>query len=269
MIVVAMLAGVAVVVIAAVVVVKLIKHSAHHGSAAAAASTSFVASQPTHTAIVTATPTLTGNWPQGWTQNMVFPTGFPGTGKNGLIGNSTRTSSATSGGQYAQLLAFGSSYSDNGHPREAKYAGSNSPPGYYQGRWRYVFPFPTKGEIVGSDVDTNSNGPVWDEYLRDMLGNKTNAPLELLNLAYGGATTNNSIHDSGVPDTGMQIGTYLAQDDPQRNHKALVTTFSEPCPGLVRRSADMVYRLSSQPAQTISQWSSLLWHHRQIPILGT
>lgn len=66
----------------------------------------------TSTSLVTARPTLTGNWPQGWTEAMVFPTGYAGTGKNGLQG-SQKASSATSGGKYSQLVALGSSYSDN------------------------------------------------------------------------------------------------------------------------------------------------------------
>lgn len=60
-----------------------------------------------------------------------------------------------------------------------------------------------------------------------MLGNKTNGPLSLLDYAYGGATTNNSIHASGVPDTGEQITQYLSQNDPTRSQKALITTFSQ------------------------------------------
>jgi hypothetical protein len=150
------LAVLAIALVAAVVAVKLAKHDklsasdsgneqdAQHsltstgtGSSTGTSSVSILSATNTITAVVTATPTITGNWPQGWTQDMVFPTGYAGTGKNGLIGSSSRASASTSGGQYAQLLAFGSSYSDNAHPRQLpKYASSLSPPGYYENRWR-------------------------------------------------------------------------------------------------------------------------------------
>lgn len=78
---------------------------------------------------------------------------------------------------------------------------------------------------------------VWTEYLRDYLGNATlkshentniTTPLPSvvthLNYAFGGATTNNSIHPTGAPDTGQQIQMYSNQRT--ASAKALVSAGS-------------------------------------------
>jgi hypothetical protein len=59
------------------------------------------------------------------------------------------------------------------------------------------------------------------EYLKDLLG----ANVTHLNYAYGGATTNNSIHQSSVPDTAQQMQWYL-QHDYKGNLKPIVATFT-------------------------------------------
>lgn len=61
---------------------------------------------------------------------------------------------------------------------------------------------------------------VWVEYLQDMLGNVTQ-----LNYAYGGATTNNSIHLAASPDTSQQMNWYL-EHDYKRNSKPIVAMFT-------------------------------------------
>lgn len=59
------------------------------------------------------------------------------------------------------------------------------------------------------------------EYLKDYLGpNVTH-----LNYAYGGATTNNSIHLAGSPDTSQQMTTYWQQDY-NANLKPIVAMFT-------------------------------------------
>jgi len=153
---------------------------------------------------------------------LYFPTGYNGTtGMNGAIGGRRGAGSsarpAPNASIYDQLVVFGSSYSDNAHPREPRYAGTYAPTegGYWERRW--------------------SNGPVWTEHLRDYLGNATvsgssdasnSSPriMTHLNYAYGGATTNNSIHGTGAPDTGQQMQMWLAERDTSK--KALIAMFT-------------------------------------------
>ncbi|KAH9452896.1 hypothetical protein PSHT_01224 [Puccinia striiformis] len=85
--------------------------------------------------------------------------------------------------QYTSVVVFGASYCDNGHARDSKYSSSLREPPYFQGRW--------------------SNGPVWVEHMAEVMG------IPLYNYAYGGATANNAITNSGVPDTRSQIQYYI------------------------------------------------------------
>lgn len=62
---------------------------------------------------------------------------------------------------------------------------------------------------------------VWVEYLKDYLGSNVTH----LNYAYGGATTNNSIHLAGSPDTSQQMTTYWQQDY-NANLKPIVAMFT-------------------------------------------
>lgn len=62
---------------------------------------------------------------------------------------------------------------------------------------------------------------VWVEYLKDYLGSNVTH----LNYAYGGATTNNSIHFANSPDTSQQMATYMQQDY-TRNAKPIVAMFT-------------------------------------------
>lgn len=151
---------------------------------------------------------------------LYFPTGYNGTtGMNGAIGGRRSAGRsnrpAPNASIYDDLVVFGSSYSDNAHARQARYLGTLAPTegGYWQRRW--------------------SNGAVWTEYLRDYLGNasvtnnatnSTPRAVSHLNYAYGGATTNNSIHGAGAPDTGQQMQMWLAERD--TNHKALIAMFT-------------------------------------------
>lgn len=60
------------------------------------------------------------------------------------------------------------------------------------------------------------------EYLRDYLGPNN---VTHLNYAYGGATTNNSIHFANSPDTSQQMATYLSEDY-VANAKPIVAMFT-------------------------------------------
>lgn len=147
-----------------------------------------------------------------------------GTGLNGVF----------AGGQasilpYTQLLAFGSSYSDNAHSRNSRYDNSFAP--WTGGYWVCSAFCSSLGMMLMLFRLQNrrwTNGPNWTEYLRDFLGNSTRSPVTHWNYAFGGATTNNSIHGTSVPDTGEQINMYLSQRSagPQ-SAKPLVVLFSE------------------------------------------
>lgn len=143
--------------------------------------------------------------------------------------------------------SFGSSYSDNGHPRASKYAGTSAVgSGYWVGRVGRINEVPAKtfwhnrkGAIVMVQVrllfncesccraELTSSRPflpkylVWTEHLANYLGTK----FPHLNYAYGGATTNNSIHPSTSPDTSQQMAMYL-QDGYTPGVKPLVALFT-------------------------------------------
>lgn len=62
---------------------------------------------------------------------------------------------------------------------------------------------------------------VWVEYLKDYLG----SDVTHLNYAYGGATTNNSIHLANSPDTSQQMATYM-QENYTADAKPIVAMFT-------------------------------------------
>ncbi|KAA1103383.1 hypothetical protein PGT21_016372 [Puccinia graminis f. sp. tritici] len=95
--------------------------------------------------------------------------------------------------EYSSVVVFGASYCDNGHPRESKFSSSLRQPPYYQGRW--------------------SNGPVWVEHIAEVMG------IPLYNYAYGGATANNELTNSGVPDTRSQIQYYKNDIESGKIHR--------------------------------------------------
>lgn len=91
------------------------------------------------------------------------------------------------------IVSFGDSLTDTGN----LYAATGQPAApYYQGRF--------------------SNGPVWVEYLANQLGVAAPTPSLLggTNYAWAGAATGDGINANGVPNTGMQISTYLASNTP-------------------------------------------------------
>ena len=96
-------------------------------------------------------------------------------------------------GDITGIVSFGDSLTDTGN----LFAATGQPPApYYQGR--------------------SSNGPVWVEYLANQLGVAAPTPSLLggTNYAWAGAATGDGLSGSGVPNTGMQISTYLASHTP-------------------------------------------------------
>jgi phospholipase/lecithinase/hemolysin len=90
------------------------------------------------------------------------------------------------------IVSFGDSLTDTGN----LFAATGQPPApYYQGR--------------------SSNGPVWVEYLANQLGVAAPTPSLLggTNYAWAGAETGTGT-PNGVPNTGLQISTYLASNTP-------------------------------------------------------
>jgi phospholipase/lecithinase/hemolysin len=100
---------------------------------------------------------------------------------------------AVKAGGITGIVSFGDSLTDTGN----LYAATGQPPAPYdQGRF--------------------SNGPLWVEYLANQLG--VAAPTASLlggsNYAWAGADTGDGVNADGVPNTGLQIGTYLASNTP-------------------------------------------------------
>ena len=96
-------------------------------------------------------------------------------------------------GEISGIVSFGDSLTDTGN----LFAATGQPPApYYQGRF--------------------SNGPVWVEYLANQLGVAAPTPSLLggTDYAWGGAATGDGLAGNGVPNTGMQISTYLASNTP-------------------------------------------------------
>ena len=96
-------------------------------------------------------------------------------------------------GEITGIVSFGDSLTDTGN----LYAATGQPAApYYQGRY--------------------SNGPVWVEYLANQLGVAAPTPSLLggTNYAWAGAATGDGINAYGIPNTGMQISTYLASNTP-------------------------------------------------------
>ena len=96
-------------------------------------------------------------------------------------------------GGITSIVAFGDSLTDTGN----LFAATGQPPAPY-------------------DMGRFSNGALWIEYLANQLG--VAAPTASLlggsNYAWAGAATGDGLAPSGVPNTGLQIGTYLASNTP-------------------------------------------------------
>ncbi|CAH7666255.1 expressed protein, partial [Phakopsora pachyrhizi] len=85
---------------------------------------------------------------------------------------------------YSSVVVFGASYCDNGHPRSNEYSASLRLYPYYQGRY--------------------TNGIIWAEWVAK------NLKVPLYDYAYGGATVNNQLSWTKVPDTASQIKFYIS-----------------------------------------------------------
>jgi phospholipase/lecithinase/hemolysin len=96
-------------------------------------------------------------------------------------------------GDISGIVSFGDSLTDTGNLYTA--TGQPAAP-YYDGRF--------------------SNGSVWVEYLANQLG--VAAPTASLlggtNYAWAGAATGDGVNADGIPNTGLQISTYLASNTP-------------------------------------------------------
>lgn len=106
----------------------------------------------------------------------------------GLAGNfSTLSTDATT--PRNRLVIFGASYCDNAHGRPERLEGTLQPSPNWEGR--------------------HSDGPVWDEYLRDYLAaNANGTEVELVNYAYGGAMVDNV--SAALSSTLLRELTYFA-----------------------------------------------------------
>jgi phospholipase/lecithinase/hemolysin len=102
-------------------------------------------------------------------------------------------SPAAQAGDITGIVSFGDSLTDTGN----LFAATGQPASPYdQGRF--------------------SNGPVWVEYLANQLGVAAPTPSLLggTDYAWGGASTGDGLDGYGVPNTGLQISTYLASNTP-------------------------------------------------------
>ena len=96
-------------------------------------------------------------------------------------------------GGITRIVSFGDSLTDTGN----LYAATGQPPAPY-------------------DMGRFSNGPLWIEYLANQLGVAAPTPSLLggSNYAWAGAATGDGLAPPGVPNTGLQISTYLASNTP-------------------------------------------------------